>query len=108
MGFNEETLEQAVIELFRENGIPNFHGEAVHKELSEVLLRDDLREFLLNRYSADEISPNEIKNVIRELEKHPAAALYSSNKAIMKLVADGFALKREDRSKKDLYIHFID
>jgi type I restriction enzyme R subunit len=37
-----------------------------------------------------------------------AADLYESNKAIMKLVSDGFLLKREDRSQKDLYIQLID
>ena len=49
--FNEESLEKAVIELFRENGIPHVHGETIHKEMSDVLLRDDLKQFLLNRYS---------------------------------------------------------
>jgi len=40
--FNEDTLEQAVIELFHENGIPHLHGETIHKEMSDVLLRDDV------------------------------------------------------------------
>jgi len=31
-----------------------------------------------------------------------AADLYESNKAIMMLASDGFLLKREDRSQKDL------
>lgn len=46
--------------------------------------------------------------MIKQLEAYSAADLYESNKAIMKLVADGFLLKREDRSQKDLYIQLID
>ena len=106
--FNEETLEQAVIELFEAEQIPHFNGESIHKEMSEVLLRDDLKQFLLNRYSNEDITRNEIESIIRQLELYPESALYDSNKAIMKLVADGFPLKREDRNKKDLFIHFID
>ncbi|WP_026286217.1 type I restriction endonuclease [Salsuginibacillus kocurii] len=34
--------------------------------------------------------------------------MYESNKAIIKMITDGFVLKREIRSKKDLYIQLID
>ena len=106
--FNEETLEQAVIELLEAEQIPHFNGESIHKEMSEVLLRDDLKQFLLNQYYKDDITQNEIESIIRKLELYPESALYDSNKAIMKLVSDGFPLKREDRNKKDLFVHFID
>lgn len=108
MKFNEETLEQAVIELFAAEQIPHCKGETIHKEMSDVLLRDDLKQFLLNQYADDNITLPEIESIIRTLELFPSSALFESNKAIMKLVADGFTLKREDRNKKDLYIHLID
>lgn len=106
--FNEESLEKAVIELFRENGIPHVHGETIHKEMSDVLLRDDLKQFLLNRYSDENITINEINTILRQLDLYSSAALYDSNKAIIKLVADGFVFKREDRTKKDILIQLID
>ncbi len=108
MKFNEENLEQAVIELFRENGIPHVHGETIHKEMGDVLLRDDLKGFLLNQYSNENITTKEIESIIRQLELYPSSALYESNKAVMKLIADGFVFKREDRNKKDLFIQLID
>lgn len=108
MHFNEETLEKAVIELFEAQQIPHVHGGTIHKEMSDVLLRDDLKQFLLNQYSGNNITLNEIEGITRQLELYPSSALYESNKAIMKLVADGFPLKREDRNKKDLFIHLID
>ncbi len=108
MKFTEETLEKAVIELLEAQQIPHVHGETIHKEMSDVLIREDLKNFLLNQYSDDDITLNEIDGIIRQLDLYPSTALYESNKAIMKLIADGFTLKREDRNKKDLFIHLID
>lgn len=108
MIFNEDTLEQAVIELLAVEQIPHCKGETIHKEMSDVLLRDDLKQFLLNQYTDEDITLQEIEGILRQLELYPSSALYESNKSIMKLVADGFTLKREDRTKKDLFIHLID
>lgn len=41
MKFTEEKLEQAVIELFSEEGYKHLTGEHIHKEMSDVLLRDE-------------------------------------------------------------------
>ncbi len=108
MKFTEEKLEQAIIELFSEVEIPHCHGETIHKEMSDVLLRDDLRAFLRNRYTEEGITENEIESVIRKLELFPSSNLYGSNKAIIKLISDGFVLRREDRTKKDIFIELLD
>ena len=108
MKFSEDTLEQAVIELFEAEQIPHCNGAFIHKEMSEVLLRDDLKSFLLNHYSDDDITLNEITSITRQLELFPSSALYDSNRAIMKMVADGFVFKRDDRNKKDIFIQLID
>jgi type I restriction enzyme, R subunit len=108
MKFTEESLEQAVIELFKTEDYQHQNGIYIHKEMSDVLLRADIKTFLLNRYSGDEITTNEIDSIIRQMEVLPSSALYASNKAIMKMISDGFVLKREDRSKKDLFIQFLD
>ncbi len=108
MKFNEETLEQAVIELFETEQIAHYKGETIHKEMSDVLLRDDLKQFLFKQYADSDITQQEIETIVRQLELYPSSALYESNKAIMKLVSDGFTLKRENRSKKDLFIYLLD
>lgn len=106
MKFSEETLEHAVLELFGEVGISHSSGADIHREKTDVLLRDDLKSFLLNQY--EDITLSEIESIIRTLAVLPSSALYESNKAIMKMVSDGFTFKREDRAKKDLYIQLID
>jgi len=108
MKFTEEKLEQAIIELFSEVEIPHYNGGMIHKEMSDVLLRDDLRAFLRNRYSKVNITENEIKSVLRKLDVFPSSDLYGSNKAIIKLISDGFVLKREDRIQKDIFIQLLD
>ena len=108
MKFTEERLEQAIIELLGKEGYPHARGEAIDRAPEDVLIKSDLREFLANHYQDDSITDTEIEQVIHKIEYLPASDLYDTNKAIMKLVSDGFLLKREDASQKDLYIQLID
>jgi type I restriction enzyme R subunit len=108
MKFTEAKLEQAIIALLGEQGYPHHRGDSLDRRPHEALLKDDLRAYLGRRYAADGITPGEIDAVIRRLEGLNPLDLYDSNKTIHKLVADGFLLKREDRSQKDLYIQLID
>ena len=48
--FNEHALELSIMELFQQEGYIYTNGEGIHKEVSDVLLRDDMRLYLRNRY----------------------------------------------------------
>ncbi|WP_114936222.1 type I restriction endonuclease subunit R [Mucilaginibacter endophyticus] len=108
MKFTESRLEKAIIELLGQEDIPHLFGAAILRQPDEVLIKEDLIAFLLNKYDVEEITLSEIEGIIRELEKYPSSDLYESNKAIMKRISDGFLLKREDVNKKDFYIQLID
>ena len=108
MSFTEARLEQAIIDLLAKQGYPYVPGGTLTRDVTEVLLKDDLRAYLNKRYQADGITEAEIISVINRLDRLSAADLYDSNRSIHKLVADGLLLKREDRSKKDLYVQLID
>ncbi|WP_261844255.1 type I restriction endonuclease subunit R [Aliamphritea ceti] len=108
MKFTEERLEQAIIELLGKEGYLHTKGEQVGRTTEDVLIKADLRDFLAQRYQSDSITEYEIESIIHKLEFLPASDLYDTNKAIMKFVSDGFLLKREDSSQKDLYIQLID
>jgi type I restriction enzyme, R subunit len=108
MKFTEAHLETAIIDLLGEMGYPHVLGEMIERQPQEVLIKADLRAFLAKQYAADGITSVEIDSVIHQLEAYPAADLYESNKAIMKLVSDGFLLKREDHTQKDLFVQLID
>ena len=110
MSFNESALERAIIDLLGEQGYPHSLGGELARDTREVLLKDDLRAYLTRRYASDNITSGEIDAIIRKLEAFSAADLYDSNRAIHRLVADGFLLKREavadarHKNQKDLYI----
>jgi type I restriction enzyme R subunit len=108
MKFNEAQLEQAITELLAEQGYPHTNGKTLKRELSEVLIKEDLQNFLEQKYAKQHISKEEVSLIIRQLEQLPSSDLYGSNKTIMNWVRDGQLLKREDRSKKDLLLELID
>lgn len=106
--FTEAQLENVFIELLGNEGIPHVLGNTIERQQSDVLIKADIKSYLQQQFKADNITTNEIQSIIRKLEVFSASDLYESNKGIMKLVCNGFQLEREDRSKKDLYIHLID
>tara|TARA_R110000765_G_scaffold2912_1_gene9066 strand:+ start:23359 stop:26505 length:3147 start_codon:yes stop_codon:yes gene_type:complete len=108
MKFTEAQLEQAFINLLGQEQIPHVLGGSLVRSDEEVLIKKDVKAFLLNQYRSDNLTGNEAEQIIRQLEIYSSSDLYESNKAIMKLVSDGFALKREDRSQKDIWVYLID
>jgi type I restriction enzyme R subunit len=76
--------------------------------LEEVLLKDDLRSFILRQYKSAGLTESEAEQIIRKLDAYSSSDLYESNKAIMKLLTDGFVFKREDSNAKDLWIYLLD
>ncbi|MGE4465950.1 type I restriction endonuclease subunit R [Sphaerochaeta sp.] len=108
MKFHEGRLEQVFIELLAQQGYPYVPGENIARELSDVIIKDDLRAYLVDKYSSEDITGEEIESIIRRLELLPASDLYETNKTIINMLSGGFTLKREDRSKKDIFIQLID
>lgn len=105
--FNEHSLEMSIMELFQDEGYLYLNGEQIHRERSEVLLTDDLRQYLLNRYARDGLTATEVDGILLRL-KSISGTIYEANKAFCKLLCDGFILNREDRTQKDLYIQMVD
>ena len=106
--FNEHALEMAIMELFQNEGYIYTNGEEVHKEVSEVLLRDDLRMYLRSRYAVQGITDVEVESTIARLTADKGGALYDKNVATYRLMTEGFMIKREDVSLTDLFIELID
>lgn len=104
--FNEHALEMAIMELFQQQGYIYTNGEQVHKEVSDVLLRDDLRMFLRNRYA--DMTPLEVESAIARLTANVGFSDYENNVATFRLITEGFSLKREDASLPDLFVEPID
>ena len=105
--FNEHALEMSIMQLFKDEGYTYVSGDQIHRERTEVLLIDDLKQYLYNRYAKDGITPSEVDGIILSL-RNVSGTIYEANKAVYKLISDGFILNREDRTQKDIFIELID
>ena len=108
MKFTEEKLEKAFAELLAKEGHSHHLGVTITRQPEEVLIEEDLRRFLKTKYASEGITQNEISSVILQLKSLSESDLYESNKTFIRMLSDGFILKREDRSLKDIYIQLID
>jgi type I restriction enzyme R subunit len=107
MKFTEAQLEKAFTELLGQEGFPHNLGITIARKPEEVLIEEDLRNFLLTQYAAQGITVNEVNTIILQLKSLSASDLYESNKTFLRMLSDGIILKREDRSQKDIYIQLI-
>ena len=105
--FNEHALEMSIMELFQDEGYTYVNGNQIHRERTEVLLVEDLKQFLYSRYAEDSITPGEVDSIILML-RSISGTIYEANKAVYKLLCDGFIFNREDRTQKDIFIELID
>ena len=107
MSFNEHALEMSIMELFQDEGYIYVSGDKIHRERTEVLLSDDLKSYLLNRYSKEGITVNEAESIILKL-RNISGTIYEANKSVLQMICNGFILNREDRTQKDIFIELID
>lgn len=105
--FDEHALEMSIMRLFEEQGYTYVSGNSISRPLGEVIIENDLREFLRNRYNNDGITESEIDSIILFM-RAVSGTLYETNKVVYSLIQDGFIFNRENPEKKDLYIELID
>src|SRR5690625_2731011 len=108
MRFTEAKLEEAFIELLGNEGYPHFLGNTISRMPEEVLIEEDIIEFLLTQYKKEGLTLTEAKSIVLQLKTLPASDLYETNKKIIQWLSDGFILKREDRNQKDIWVSLID
>lgn len=106
--FTEAQLESAFAELIANEGYPHHLGNTLNRAEDEVILADDLRAFLLQKYQTENLTESEANSIILQIKTLPASDLYESNKRFMRMLSDGFILKREDHNQKDIHIQLID
>ncbi|MBI9008470.1 MAG: type I restriction endonuclease subunit R [Tenericutes bacterium] len=106
--FDESTLEQAIIELLQKQNYEYIHGSFVHKELSEVLLLEDFRQYIHSRYFVYSLSDDEIQAITSAVLSIRRKPLYDANKEFLSYLMEGFQLNRKEKDEKDLWIRLID
>lgn len=59
------------------------------------MIEVDLQNFLIKQYEEEDITVNEVKSIILQLKSLPASNLCESNNKFIRMVSDGFILKRK-------------
>lgn len=106
--FSEAQLEQAFIELFKQEGYDYVHGENITRDTRDVILYEDLRHFLQKRYKTEGITEDEINRAIAKLETSEGGGVYTENVEALRLLQEGFSLKRTNPKLPNLYVCPID
>lgn len=106
--FTEAQLEAAIIELFEQQGYTHVHGENIHRQYEDILLLDDLRAFIGDRYAHENLSDAEMGKIINQLTLIPSSPLYDGNRAAFWIVNEGFDMVRDDVTKVALHVDYID
>lgn len=108
MFFDESILEQAIIDKFIDEHYEYIAGDNLHRELTDVLIEDDLFKFLSDKYSDKGITSSEIQGIINSLKSSSSLPVYDANKKMFSRMVDGEIFVREDRNKKDFFLQLID
>lgn len=104
--FNEQELEDAIIELLKNEKYNYVLGDNIHRRLDDILLTDDLRNYLLKTYN--DLTEIEIEKIISRLQNIPSAPLYNGSRETFLLLNEGFDLVREEQGKLAHHINYID
>ena len=106
--FSEAVLEQAIIDKFIAEGYEYVSGDNLHRELTDVLIEEDLSAFLAAKYASHGITKSEIDSIIRSLRYASALPVYSANRSMFLRMVEGETFVREDRSAKDFHLRLLD
>ena len=109
--FTEAQLEEAIKTLFTDSEVGNAylytHGERIHRRFDEVILEDDLRAYLAERYAGERLTATETKKIISKIQNISHDPLFNGNREAFWLFNEGFDLPRDDASKIAARIHYI-
>src|SRR5690625_7835387 len=98
MKFTEAKIEQAFIELLGNEGYPHFLGNTISRMPEDVLIEDDIIEFLLTQYKKEGLTLNEAKSIVLQLKTLPASELYETNRSEERRVGKERTPRRGARS----------
>ena len=109
--FTESSFENSVLQLFEEKHGAFYKYECgydIHRTNEEILLINDFKEYLFNRYSNLDLDEFEIDKIINNLETARDISLYGSMNKILDILRNGFHLERSTDFLKKEFIEYFD
>lgn len=108
MAFKEADLEKLIVDSIKDKNYEYVHGDNLNRNFDDVILKDDLREFLKNRYASNGITNDEIKRVIMSLDRISIDSLFIANRKAFKKIVNGETFIRDNKNDKDFLVQLID
>lgn len=108
ISFTESSFENAVLELFQNQGYEYQCGYDLHRTNEEILLVDDFKDYLSKRYASLNLQESEINFILHNLLSSRGTSLYSTMKATMYTLQNGITLDRSSFGLKDEFIQYFD
>lgn len=78
--FTETDLEDAIIQLFKQEGYSYVYGDDIHRKLEDIILVDDLRSFICNKYASANLTTTELNTIINRVIDVDSSALFYEKK----------------------------
>ena len=79
--YTESSFENAVLELFEKQGYEYVCGYDIHRTEEEILLVEDLKDYLFDRYQELELYDDEIELIIHNLLAVSGTSLHGRMKS---------------------------
>lgn len=106
--FTESSFENAVLELFQNQGYKYQCGYDLHRTNEEILIVDDFKDYLSKRYALLNLQESEINFILHNLLSSRGTSLYSTMKATLCTLQNGVTLDRSAYGMKDEFIEYFD
>lgn len=97
--YYESELEQSFIEEFKECGWTYSHGDAIERNAEDIIIKEDLLNYLSNRYS---LSDNTKEEIVHKICTEAGTTQYHSLKKVFTLYRDGYDIVMSD---EDMQLH---
>ena len=104
--YYESDFEDAFVQLLQQAGWQHSYGETLVREQTSALLEDDLTTFLHATYP--DLTTGELQRCVAQLRNTTSTTEYLTAREVFRLYQDGFTLSRDDRSKPDMHVDYID
>lgn len=106
--FTESSFENAVLELFQNQGYKYQCGYDLHRANEEILIVDDFKDYLSKRYALLNLQESEINFILHNLLSSRGTSLYSTMKSTLCTLQNGITLDRSAYGMKDEFIEYFD
>lgn len=103
----ESEYEEAFVELLENEGWQYSHGETLHRKYSDVIIEEDLRQFLDLNYAGKELSEDDYRVIIARMRNVGESTDYTSLRAAYSLYHNGFDYTYGDASKQPFHLDYI-